>query len=443
LNLTIEDITETRKKLHVSFTSEEVEKEQGKILKDFSGHARISGFRPGKAPQSLIQQRYRKELAEELDRKITSLAYETAVKESEMDIFAVIDLAKEEIKPGEEGDLTITVDINPDFDLPDYKEIPTEISSTEVTDKEIDEAIQEFRRQRSSFEVVTRAAEIGDFIKVSYNGMIDNQPIADLVPDIKIYGKQENTWEEAGGEEGTGIKAVVDGLVGMNVDEEKEVEMEFPSDLPVEALAGKKAIYHMQVHEVRERVLPDIDEKLLGTMKMENLDQFRNRVSDELKASKDASNRSNQRQQIHDRLNERIEFSLPESAVESETQALMRDLMAQNLRRGVSEQEMEKHKEEIFQNARLAANDRVKMNLLLSRISEKESIAVDEKDIQQCLVREAISSGSQPEKFIKEIRRDRDRLANIHQSIRMNKTWDMLVENSIVSIIEDDQKDGK
>ena len=83
------------------------------------------------------------------------------------------------------------------------------------------------------------------------------------------------------------------------------------------------------------------------------------------------------------------------------------------------------------------------MNLLLSRISEKESIAVDEKDIQQCLVREAISSGSQPEKFIKEIRRDRDRLANIHQSIRMNKTWDMLVENSIVSIIEDDQKDGK
>jgi trigger factor len=80
LNLTIEDITETRKKLHVSFTSEEVEKEQGKILKDFSGHARISGFRPGKAPQSLIQQRYRKELAEELDRKITSLAYDTAVK---------------------------------------------------------------------------------------------------------------------------------------------------------------------------------------------------------------------------------------------------------------------------------------------------------------------------------------------------------------------------
>ena len=75
--------------------------------------------------------------------------------------------------------MTITVDINPDFDLPDYKEIPTEISSTEVTDKEIDEAIQEFRRQRSSFEVVTRAAEIGDFIKVSYNGMIDNHPIAD------------------------------------------------------------------------------------------------------------------------------------------------------------------------------------------------------------------------------------------------------------------------
>lgn len=443
MNLTIEDITETRKKLHVSFASEEVEKEQGKILKDFSGHARISGFRPGKAPQSLIRQRYKKELAEELDRKITSLAYEMAVKESEMDIFAVIDLAKEEIKSAEEGDLTITVDINPDFDLPDYKEIPTQITSTEVTDKEIDEAINEFRKQRSSFEEVTRAAEKGDFIKVSYNGMIGDQSIAELVPDAKIYGKQENTWEEAGGEEGTGIKAVVDGLVGMNVDEEKEVEMEFPSDLPVEALAGKKAVYHMKVHEVRERVLPDIDEKLLGTMKMENLDQFRNRVSDELKASKDASNRSNQRQQIHDRLSERIEFPLPESAVESETQALMQDLMAQNFRRGVSEEEMEKHKEEIFQNARLAAIDRVKTNLLLNRISEKESIAVDEKDMQQCLVREAISSGSQPEKFIKEIRRDRDRLANIHQSIRMNKTWDMLVEHSIVSTIEDDQKDGK
>ena len=443
MNLTIEDISETRKKLHVSIASEEVEEEQKKILKEFSRHARIPGFRPGKAPQPLIQKRYRKELAEELDRKITSLAYEMAVKESEMDIFAVLNLDKEDIKPGKEGDFTIMVDINPDFDLPEYKEIPTEIFSTEVNDEEIDKAILEFRKQRSSFEVVNRTAEVGDFVKVSYEGRIDDQPIADLVPDMKIYGKQENTWEEAGGEAGTGIKAVVDGLVGMSVDEEKEAEMEFPSDLPVEALAGKKAVYHIKVHEVRERVLPDLDEKLLGTMQVENLAQFRNRVSDELSTSKEASNRGRQRQQIRDRLNERIEFPLPESAVESETQSLMRELMVRNLRRGVSEEEMGKHKEEIFQSARRAAVDRVKMNLLLSRIGEKENITVDEKDMQQCLVREAIASGSQPGKFIKEIRRDRDRLASIRDTIRMNKTWDMLVEHSTVSTIEDDQKDGK
>ncbi len=437
MNLTIEDINETRKKLHVSVASEEIEEEQKKLLKEFSRHARIPGFRPGKAPRPLILQRYRKELAEELDRKITSLAYETAVKESEMDIFAVLDLDKEEIKPGEEGDLTLTVDVNPDFDLPEYKEIPTEVSSTDVSEEEVEEAILEFRKQRSNFEVVDRAAEVGDYVKVSYEGRIEDQPIAELAPDMKIYGKQENTWEEAGGDEGPGVKAVVEGLVGMNVGEEKEEEMEFPSDLAVDALAGKKAVYHMKVHEVRERVLPELDEKLLKSMQVENLEQLRNRVSEELKSSKEATNRGSQRQQIRERLNERIEFPLPESAVESETQALMRELMVQNLRRGVSEDEMQKHKEEIYQSARRAAVDRVKMNLLLSRIGEKENISVDEKDMQQCLVREAIASGSKPEKFIKEIREDRDRLATIRESIMMNKTWDLLVEHSTVATKED------
>ena len=325
MNVTIQEVSETRKKLIVSISGEEILEEEKSLLKEFIQQVRIPGFRPGKAPPQLVRSRYAKEFAGELNRKLSASAYEKAAKEADMDIAGVIEMDEGEFDSSREGQITFTVDVNPHFNLPEYKGIKTEVVSEEVSDEEIETAIEEMHKQRSSFDVVDRAAAQGDFVKVSYEGEIEGRPIAEIAPDKPIWGKQENTWEEAGTKkEELGVPAVVEGIVGMNVGEKKEAEMEFPEDFQVPELAGKKANYKFEVHEVRTRVLAELDKKFLESMKLESVEQLKDQVFEDLENRKKYQNRQDKRQQIIEELNSRVEFSLPESTLENETNIAMR-----------------------------------------------------------------------------------------------------------------------
>ncbi len=433
MNVTIEDVSETRKKLIVSVSTEEILEEEKSLLKEFIKEVRLPGFRQGKAPPQLIRSRYASEFAAELSRKLSASAYEKAAEEAKMDIAGVIEMDGGEFKSSQEGQVTFTVDVNPDFNLPEYKGIKTEVVSEEVSDEEIKTAIEEIRKQRSSFDVVDRAADKGDFVKVSYEGEIEGQPIAEITPDKPIWGKQENTWEEAGAtKEELGVSAVVEGIVGMNVGEKKEAEMEFPEDFKVAELASKKALYKFEVHEVRARVLPEMDDKFLESMKLESVEQFKDQVFEDLENRKKHQNRQAKRQQIVEELGSRVEFSLPESSLESETNVAMEEIMMQNMNRGVPEGEFEKHKEEIYENARRAAARRVKTGILLSRIAAEEKISIEQEDMQRAILSQAMATRTKPEDFVKEIEKDPARLQALRKSALTDKVLEWLSEEAVV-----------
>ena len=436
MNLTVEEISETRKKLVVSVAADEVDKEQSQLLEEFSQQARIPGFRPGKAPKQLVRKRFAKNLAKELNRKMTTKAYDQAVKESELDICAVVSIDKDDFKAGEGSEFALTVDINPAFNLPDYLGIPTEVPSIDINDEEIEEAITAIRTQRAQYNEVDRPAQKGDFVKVSYEGKIGDKPISELVNDRPIWGKQENTWEEIGESDSPGVPAIVEGALEMKAGDKKEYEMEFSDDFAIPELAGKKATYALEMHEVRERVLPDIDEEFLKSMEAEDIEQLREQVGSQLHSRKEQERRSSQRRQITEALSERIEFPLPESALEHETNSVMSDIVRRNLQQGMSEEDLESHKEEIFESARRAAAERVKINILLHRIGEEEKIEVEEEDMQRFIMTEAIATRRNPQDLVKEIGNDSDRMMSIRRSIMVNKTLEHVVEKSTVTVKE-------
>ncbi len=433
MNVTIEEVNETRKKLIVSVSPEEILKEENSILKELIKQARLPGFRPGKAPPQVIRSRYAKELGAELKRKLIAGAYEVAAKEADMDIYGLIDMDGGEFDAGQEGQVTFTVDINPEFNLPEYKGIPTVIESEDVSDEEIETAIEEIRKQRSQFEIVDRAAAKGDFVKVSYEGEIDGAPIAEIIPDKPIWGKQENTWEEAGAtEQEMGVPVVVESLVGMSAGEKKEAEMDFPGDFKVPELSGKKALYRFEVHEVRTRILPELDKKFLESLKIESLEVLKDQVFEDLQNRKKYGNRQAQRQQIIEEIHARVEFPLPESALEQETNQAMSQIMRQNMDRGVPESEFEKHKEEIYDNSRRTAARRVKTDILLSRIAAEEKISIEQEDMQKAILSQAMATRTEPKEYVKEIEKDPARLQALQRSVLTDKTLDWLVKQSIM-----------
>ncbi len=431
MNIQSEDINETRKKITATISGEETAAAEKEILAEFAKSAKIQGFRPGKAPLNLIKGRYKKELADEMGRKLMGDVYKEAIKD--LQVMSVVSVEEAEFKAGEEATVTFTFDMRPEFELPDYKGLPVTVPSTEASDEEFQRTKDYILNQRAEYNVAEKAAETGDYVKLDYSGTVDGQPVSELIPDNPMYGDQTNTWEEAGSEDAPGVRCIIDGLVGMKAGDEKDVEQTFADDFQVEALRGKTAKYHVKVHEVREKKMPEINAEFLKGFNVETEEAFEQSIKDDIKSQKEHQANGQKREQVIQALSGKIEFPLPESIVENETQHVLRDFMARNMAQGAKEEDFEERKDELFAGASKAARDRIKAQLLLSAVAEKEEIKVEQDDIQQAIMQQAMASRRKPEEIVKELQADRQRVAQFQQNVLHNKALDFLVSQATVT----------
>jgi len=427
----LQDVTETRKTLAVTLDPEETAAEERALIGEFKNQAKIPGFRPGKAPDEIVRKRFGKPLSEELRNRVLGKAYRDGTKQAAVDLANVIDVKEGDIDAGAETTVTFTIDVFPAFETPEHKGLELQGASTEVDPSEIDQTIENLRRERAEFAPVDREAASGDYVKFSHEGRIDGQPIDEIAPEKPVYAKMPQTWEEAGSDEGL-IPGLAKALVGMKAGDRKDVEVAFPDDFSVEPLQGKRAVYAVEVQEVRERKLPEIDEAFLKEHQVESLDEFKERVGDMLRMSKDRERRADLRNQASQALLEQVEFPLPESLVDQETEQALRRIVNESVQRGATQEQLEASKEELRSRARASALQRVKLNLILERIAEKEGIETGEEDIRNWLLTQAYQSGQNPQTLAKELRKDQDRARAIQRSLLHDKTLEFVVREAKV-----------
>ena len=430
MNTDVKDFNPTRRAIIVEVSAGEVDAIEAKLLKDFQRQAKVPGFRPGKAPENMIRTRYAKDIASELKSRVVSAAHQDGVLQSGVDIFGIVELDEGEIASGKEAKLNFTVDIMPDFELPKYEGLKVTTEPTEAGEEEIEKMFQQVLSQRAEFNVVEKAAKKGDYVRCSYEGTMDGQAIAELAPDAPMFGKQSKTWEEAGSEDAPGVRAVVDGLVGMSAGENKEVEMEFPSDFGVAVLAGKSATYAVEVEEVREKVLPELDEAFFKSMQVKDEAELRQQIGDNISRQKEQKNFQAERQQVTDQLLAAVDFPLPESGIEGETEAILRDFMQRNMERGATQEDFEKQKEQLHQGASDAAANRLKSRLILGRIAKEEKVQAANEDFSRVIMNEAMQTGQKPDQLVKELKKDQGRIDRMRLDIVMGKTMDLLLEKA-------------
>jgi trigger factor len=434
VTFTIEEVSPTRKTLVVSVPVEQIAAEEKSILGEFSQSVRLPGFRPGKAPADMVKRRYAKEIGEELQRKVASQAYEYAIKESKLNVFAAVDVAGGTITATQPAELKITVDVQPEFNVPEYKGLPITVPPSEVTDADVEEAITELRMQSADYAVVERPAAQGDFVRLNYTGTVKGKPIAEIAPDRAIYGTQHGTWEEAGSTTAPGVRAVVDGIIGLKAGDKKDVTHEFPAGFEVADLAGQTGTYAIEVLEVREKRPAALDDAFLKSLQCDSVEQLRSRVRDDLLSNKQQQSQAAGREQIVKALAAAVDFPLPESAIESETQNLLRDFMERQMRAGATEADFEQRKDELFKSAREAAVNRVKLLMILLKIAEKETIKVENEDLNRRIMQEAMMTRQRPEQIVKQLQADRSLLVNLQRAILHAKTLDFVVQQAKVTV---------
>jgi len=434
VNIQIQDVSPTRKSLTVSFDANEVAAEYKSVIGEVSRQARIPGFRPGKAPASMILKQYGKAVSDEFKQKVVGKAYRDGVKESKLDVLQVTNVQEGDIAPDKFASIVITVDIRPAFSLPALDGIAVTVTSVEPTEAEVDAGLNALRSERADFKVVERPAAKGDYVKLSYEGSVDGQPILALVPDKQIYGKVPQTWEEVEGENEGLIPGLGKQLAGLAAGGKKEISVTFPAGFTgAPALAEKTAIYSVEVLEIRERALPELNEEFFKANQVDDLAGLQAKVRNNLMARKDHENLGGKRRQVIEKLLAQVEFPVPESLIEQETQAVLRQFIQENQRRGVPVEQFEKDKEQLIAGARQSAIGRVKTQLILARIAEQEKLAVEASDIDAFLYRQSLQTGVKPEKLVKDLTNDRDRLRSVQQSIVFDKALDLVVSKAVVT----------
>ena len=437
MNIEIKDVSETRKSLVVALGQSEVTAEHQATVAEFSKMARLPGFRPGKAPAALVLKHYGKEIGDEFKQKVVSKAYRSGLEQAKLDVMSLTGVEPGEIEAAKAATVTFTLDIRPTFTVPEYTGIATEVLPIEPTEAEVDQVIESMRAERADFKVAERAAQKGDYVKLAYEGTIDGKPILEIAPDKQIYGKVPQTWEEVEGEQEGLIPGLGKQLAGLKAGDKKTVTVAFAADFAaVPALAGKSADYAVDVQEIRERILPPLDEEFFKAQQVENIETLKTKIQSSLKARKEQTNRQAQRRQVSEAISAKVNFAVPESMVDGETQNVLRNFIEENMRRGVPQEQFEKDKKELFESAKKAAIGRVKTQLILARIAEQEKITVTEKDIDAFIYREAMMNNARPDKLVKDLSKDRERLRSVQQSIIFDKTLDLLVSKATVKTIE-------
>ena len=424
----VNDINSTRKTITVKVPAAQVAEEEAGLIKNFQAQAKVPGFRPGKAPANMVRARYAKELKQELQQAVLAKAHRDAVESSDLEIFKLVDLDHGPVSS--ELDLTIdfTVDILPAFELPEYVGLKVESASTDVSEKDIDEAITQLQEQRAAYNEIEGAAEVDDYVRCYYVGSIGEQAISEILTEETGYGEQKDTWERAGNTETSKIIAIAEALVGMQAGDTKTVEMEFPEDFSVEAIAGKTGNYSLEVAEVRRKELPEIDASFCEGLGLKDAQELRERMRDNLVQRKQQANAESEREQISRQLLDNVEIEIPQSGIESETELVLRDFMYKNIQQGAKPEDFEENKAELHEGATAAAKTRLKSRFILSKIAEVEKVKVENDDMSRMIMMEAQQSGEKPEKLVKALQKDRSRIDRMRSEIILGKTMDLLLE---------------
>ncbi len=434
MNIQLSTVSESRKNLVVTLDPSEVDTEHKAVLGEYVRQARLPGFRPGKAPEAMVRKRFAKEIAEEFKQKVVTKAYRGALEREKLDVLNVVSVEEGTIEPGASAAITVTIDIRPEFALPDYVGIPTKVGPVEATDAEIDNVIQALRSEGADFKATERPAAKGDYVKLAYEGSVDGTKISEIAGDKQLYAKVPQTWEEVDGANEGVIPGLGKQIQGVAKGDKRTVRISFPEAFqPVPALSGKTADYDLEILEIRERVLPEMDAAFFKAHQVDDLEGLKGQIRTNLRLQKERANRTAQRGQVTQALAEKVTFEPPTSLVEAETQGVLRQFIEDGMRRGVAADQFEKDKKELFEGARKAAASRVKVQLILARIAEAEKITVEDRDFELYIRSEAARSNQRPDKIAKDLTRDRETLRSVQQSIIFDKAVDFLVSKATVS----------
>jgi trigger factor len=430
----VETLDPTRVRLTVEVPFEELKPSLDAAYKKIAEQVSIPGFRKGKVPAAVIDQRFGRGAAlEEAINSSLPQFYGQAVEEHKIEVVGQPDVDLTELEPGQDLKFTAEVDVRPEFEVPAYDDIEVEVEDATVADEAVTERIEEIRKRFGSLKEVEREVADGDFVTLDLAASIDGEVLED--------GTAKGMSYEVGSTQL--IEGTDEAIIGKKAGETAS----FTSKLLGGSHAGEEATIEVTVTAVKERELPELDDEFAQlASEFDTMEEFRTNVRETLERSEQFEQVASARDKVLEVLLERVDIPLPKSVVDAElawrNEALDRQIAMGGMTREGFFKLQEKTEDEY--NAELAdeVRDGVKAQFILDKLANAEEISVNEGELTNHLIQRAQQAGMRPDEFAQQIS-SAGQIPALVGEVRRGKALNLVLEAATVKDASGNEVDVK
>lgn len=429
------EVTQTKaeglsRTFEVKVPASELKTKLDERIEEIRPSMRLKGFRPGKVPAAHVRKMFGRDLMGELVNKLVDETNQKALEQNELrpagQPSVRLDADMEAVIKGE-ADLAyhMDIDVMPEFTPADIANLEIARPVADVSDEQIDEALGRIAEQNTQYEprAKTAKAKDGDAVVIDFVGKVDGVAFEGGAAEQQSVVLGANRF----------IPGFEEQLVGVKTGEEKELNVTFPEDYPSADLAGKPAVFEVKVQEVRAPKTPELDDDFAKGLGLEDLEQLKGLVKDQLKAEHDTASRSKAKRDLLDKLDAAHSFDLPPNMVEQEFAQIWQQLQTEMDAGRVSDEDKAKSEDELKDEYRKISERRVRLGLVLAEIGRIADVRITEQEVNQALIAEARQYPGQERQVVEFFQKNPNAMAQLRAPIYEDKVVDHILATAKVT----------
>ncbi len=434
MQVSVEDINSVKKTLHIEIPEADVAQELDKAYNQLKKTAKVKGFRPGKVPRSVVVRLFKKDVHADVTSKLIQSSFMDALKETDLNIVGTPQVDPPELSDSGPYKYDATVEISPEIADIDYSGLTLKRTNYKISDEEVDGQLKMLQKNFARYEKVepARAAQDADYVLIDYEGYKDGQPFSETA-------KTENFNLKIGA--GPISKDFDDQLVGMQPGESKEFTVTFPADYFNNNLAGLDISFQVTLNEIREEVLPAIDDVLAKKAgQYESLDDLKKVITENLEQGYAKRTDQEINEQIFSQLIAKTDFEVPDAMVDMELEGIVNEAERSFSYRNITLEQMGLTRESIAEKYRDTALKQVKRHLILGKMIKQKDMSLSDEELEEAL-NEMATNFNQPVEEIKNYYdQNQDKLEYFKHTILEKKAIKLIIEESKIEEVEPEKE---
>lgn len=414
-----------RRELELEIPAEEVAKASEKVAKELTRVARIPGFRPGKAPLSLIKKRFAEDIKGEVLQSLVPERVEKATAEQKLTPVSQPQVDKLDYAEGQPVKFRVSFDVLPEFQLGDYKNLAFEMPEMSITDEDVTKTLDSMRERAATFAPVEgRAVENGDFVQIKLHGTPEGEGEPLQAESVLCHVGAEETMEPFN-----------ENLRGANVGDHKDFDVAYPADYPDAKLAGNTFKYSVDVLGIKNKKLPELNDEFAKDISdATSLDELKKKVRESLEHEREHHRKDLQREKVLGELVKLHDFPVPESLVEHQKDVRLERVVRSLAQQGVDPRAVNIDWVSLRNRQEEKAKEDVKAELVIDRIASEEKIEVTDEELRHEIEHLAGHGGESAEALEARLTKQ-GALDRMKAKLRSDKTLDWLGQNAKIKTV--------